>query len=146
MDLAEAIRQLIPLQVCIPNPTRPLEVVPHCAAEVFIVETERGPAVVWLDAFWCKHPDTRVCHIAYATPRARKDADRWVDNDPRFGPGCLAYQKPVILERLGPHSSAWKEYKSWQSWRSVKGRECGRLAAWERVQRDLGEVVTARIA
>ncbi|MGB5834192.1 MAG: hypothetical protein WBG92_19710 [Thiohalocapsa sp.] len=145
MELSEAIRQLIPLQVCIPNPRQPLELVPHFAAEVFVVETARSRAVVWLDAFWCEQSDAAVCHIAYADPRRQNDADRWVDNDPRFGPKCLAYQKPVILERLDPRSSAWTVFRSWQSWRTVKGGACSRREAWKRAKQDFAEIAESPI-
>jgi hypothetical protein len=146
MELIEAIEQLVPLQVPIPNPRKPLRLVAHCAAEVFIVETSHGPAVVWVDTFWCKRANETVCHIAYAEPRPHLKPDRWIDNEPRYGPRCLAYQKPVILERMTPQSPAWKDFQSWQTWRSGRGAECGRPAAWQRVEQELGEFIVSRTA
>jgi hypothetical protein len=145
MDLAEAIKQLIPLQVRIPNPRKPLDLDAHCAAEVFLVETPQGIAVVWVEPYWCDKPDETVAHIAYAAPVCLGDEPRWVDNDPRFGPHCIPYQKPFVMERLGPESSAWKEYKAWQSWRAMKGKDCGRRAAWQRIARELPDVVRRRL-
>jgi hypothetical protein len=146
MELIEAIEQRVPLQVPIPNPRKPLRLVAHSAAEVFIVETSHGPAVVWVDTFWCKRPNETVCHIAYAEPRTHVKPDRWIDNEPRYGPRCLAYQKPVILERMTPQSPAWKDFQSWQTWRSGRGADCGRPAAWQRVEQELGEFIVSRTA
>lgn len=70
---------------------------------------------------------------------------RWVDNDPRLGPQCIPYQKPFVMERLGSDSPAWQDYKAWQSWRAMKGRDCGRRAAWQRVSRELQNIVERRL-
>jgi len=145
MELSDALRQLIPLQVRIPNPRNPLEMIPHCAAEVFLVDTEHGAAVVWLDAFWCERPQSRVCHIAYATPYRHASGERWIDQDPRYGPRCLAYQKPFIIERLTRTSPLWQEFTGWQAWRAMKGRECARRSAWLRVEDELSGIVTKRL-
>ena len=145
MELKDAIRQLIPLQVQIPNPRKPLQLVAHCTAEVFVVDTTRGPAIVWVDPFWCERPNEATCHIAYAEPRAQSDPERWVDNEPRYGPKCLAYQKPVTFERLKPQSPAWKDFQSWQHWRSGRGADCGRQAAWQRVEQELEQIVLSRV-
>jgi hypothetical protein len=145
MDLAEAIKQLVPLQVRIPNPKKPLDLDPHYAAEVFVVDTAHGAAVVWLDPFWCDKPDDPVVHIAYAEPIRQRDEERWVDNDPRYGPRCIAYQKPFIIERLRRESSAWQDYKAWQAWRGMKGKECGRRAAWSRAEQDLPGLIHQRL-
>jgi hypothetical protein len=67
MELAEAIKRLIPLQVVLPDRRHPLTTVAQYAAEVFLADTTAGAAVIWLDPFWCQHPDG--CHIAYAQPR-----------------------------------------------------------------------------
>ena len=83
--------------------------------------------------------------IVYAEPVRRGAADRWVDNDPRFGPHCIAYQKPVIIERLEPRSPAWRNYRAWQTWRSRNGQECSRHAAWQRVEQELGETLLRRL-
>jgi hypothetical protein len=145
MDLAEAIKQLVPLQVLIPNPRKPLELNAHCVAEIFLAGTTHGNAVVWLEPGWCDEPDRAVVHVAYAEPIRRGDADRWVDSDPRFGPRCIAYQKPVVIERLDPASSAWRDYRAWQTWRAMKGKACGRRAAWQRVEQELGEILLQRL-
>jgi hypothetical protein len=146
MELIEAIKQLVPLQLPIPNPRKPMQLVAHCPAEVFLVHTDRGPAVVWVDTFWCERPNESVCHIAYAVPRTSSSPDRWIDNEPRYGPRCLAYHKPVVLERLTPQASAWKDFQSWQHWRSGRGADCGRTAAWQRVKQELGELIVSRTA
>jgi hypothetical protein len=145
MDLAEAIKQLVPLQIRLPNRRKPLDLEPHYAAEVFLTETTHGLAMVWMDAFWCDGPDEDVVHIAYADPAGHGDGERWVDNDPRFGPHCIPYQKPVIVERLRRDSAAWKDYKAWQAWRAMKGKDCGRRAAWQRVERTLPNIVQRRL-
>ncbi|KAA6185525.1 hypothetical protein F2Q65_08585 [Thiohalocapsa marina] len=134
MELADAIRQHIPLQIRLPDPRRPLVLDSRYVAEAFLVQTRHGPGLVWLDAFWCKWPDLEVCHIAYATPVAKDDEQRWVDQYPRYGPGCLAYQKPVIVERLDADSQAWIDYKVWQNWRAVHHADCDREAAWRHVE------------
>lgn len=145
MDLADAIKQLVPLQVRLPNPKKPLDLDAHYAAEVFLAETTHGLAVVWLDPYWCDKPDAGVAHIAYADPARQRDAERWVDNDPRFGPHCIPYQKPFVMERIRRDSPAWQPYKHWQSWRAMKGQDCGRRAAWQRVERELADVVRRRL-
>lgn len=137
MDLAEAIKQLVPLQLRIPNPQKPLDLDTHYAAEVFLADSAHGPAVVWIDPFWCDKPDASLVHIAYAEPSRQGIDERWVDNDPRFGPRCIAYQKPVVIERLHRDSSAWQDHKAWQAWRAMKGKVCGRRAAWLRVEQEL---------
>jgi hypothetical protein len=137
MDLAEAIKQLVPLQLRIPKPQKPFELGTHYAAEVFLADTAHGRAVVWLEPFWCDKPDARLVHITYADPIRHGEEERWVDNDPRFGPRCIAYQKPVVIERLRRDSPAWQDYKAWQAWRAMKGKVCGRRAAWQRVEQEL---------
>jgi hypothetical protein len=144
MDLAEAIKQLVPIQVLIPDPRKPLELVPHHAAEVYLADTTRGPAVIWVAGFWCDKPDAQVASIAYAAPVQQGERQRWVDNDPRFGPKCIPYQKPFIMERLTKASAAWKDYKAWQTWRGLKGKECGRRAAWARAEQEFGEIIKTR--
>jgi len=145
MELAEAIRQLTPLQLQIPNPRRPLQWQAHCAAEVFLVKTTRGPAVVWVEAFWCRADTDRVAHIAYASPRRQGAEDRWIDQDPRYGPHCLAYQRPVVIERVTKTSPVWRDHKAWQVWRAGQGSACGRRAAWQRVQNELGPLIQERL-
>jgi hypothetical protein len=145
MELAEAIRQLTPLQVRIPNRHKPLELDAHYAAEVFLVETAQGVAVVWLEPFWCDRSGETVARIAYADPICLDEKPRWVDNDPRFGPHCIPYQKPFVMERLRRDSPAWQDYKAWQTWRAMKGRDCGRRAAWERITQELPNVVKRRV-
>ncbi len=145
MNLAEAIRQFVPLELCIPNPRKPLELDSRCAAEVFVVETSHGPGVVWLEPFWCEKPDEQVAHIAYVDPTRHGDTDRWVDNDPRYGPRCIPYQKPFVIRRLGRDSAAWRDYKAWQTWRAMKGKACGRRTAWQRAEQELAGIVESRL-
>ncbi|WP_295539676.1 hypothetical protein [uncultured Thiohalocapsa sp.] len=145
MDLTQAIKQFLPLQVRMPNPRKPLELDTHYAAEVFLAETPQGAAVIWLDPYWCDQPDAGTVHIAYAAPVALGDAERWVDNDPRFGPRCIPYQKPFVLERLRRDSPAWPTYQDWQTRRATRGKDCARHAAWQRVEHELGELVRRRI-
>jgi hypothetical protein len=146
MELSDAIKQLVPLLVLLPERRQPLQLASHYAAEVFLVETDYGQAVVWVDPFWCDQLTEPVCHIAYAYPVGDPEGERWVDNDPRFGPNCIPYQKPFVLERITQQSPVWKDYRAWQEWRGMKGKVCGRQAAWQRVQQELGEVVGRRIA
>jgi hypothetical protein len=145
MELAEAIKQLVPLQVLIPNRHRPLDIEAHYAAEVFLVNSPTGVAVVWIEPFWCNKPDEPVASIAYAAPLRVDERERWVDNDPRFGPKCIPYQKPFIMERLQRGSPAWQNYKAWQTWRGMKGKACGRRAAWQRIQAELQGIVAHRL-
>lgn len=145
MDLAKAIEQLVPLQVLLPNRRKPLELDAHCVAEMFLVGTTHGNAVVWLEPGWCDKPEEAVVQVAYAEPVRRGDADRWVDNDPRFGPRCIAYQKPVVIERIDQASPAWRDYRAWQTLRAGRGDACGRRAAWHRVEQALGQTLLRRL-
>jgi hypothetical protein len=145
MDLAEAIKRLVPLQILLPNPRKPLELDAHCVAEMFLVGTTHGGAVVWLEPGWCDKPDESAVQIAYAQPVHRGEADRWVDSDPRFGPRCIAYQKPVVIEGIDKDSPAWRDYRAWQVSRAMKGKECGRRAAWQRVEQELGDTLLQRL-
>lgn len=145
MELAEAIGRLMPLQLQIPNPREPLTLKAHCAADVFLVESVNGAAVVWLEAFWCRGETARLARIAYANPRQDRSNDRWVDYDPRFGPHCLAYQNPFIIERLSRESPVWREYQAWQLWRATQGSVCGRQSAWRRVEYELGDLIERRL-
>jgi hypothetical protein len=145
MDLGEAIRSLTPLQLQIPDPRRPLQLKAHCVAEAFLVETEHGPAVVWLEAFWCKDQAGRAARIAYARPHQDGSKERWIDQDPRYGPHCLGYQRPVIIERLSRESPAWRDYRAWQLWRASQGSSCGRRCAWQRVEQELGASILQRM-
>jgi hypothetical protein len=145
MELAEAIQESLPLQVLLPNPRRPLQIEPHLVAEVFVVDTSYGPAVVWLEPFWCGSPDPQVCRIAYASPRLGRGGRRWADQQPRYGPRCLAYQKPFIIERLGQDSPASAERRAWDRWRAEKDRDCDRDAAWRRVETELRDLNIRRL-
>jgi hypothetical protein len=69
MEFAEALKRHLRLQVQIPDRTKPLETLVRYAAEVFLVETAQGPAVIWLDPFWCDRSSAESCHIAYVSPR-----------------------------------------------------------------------------
>jgi hypothetical protein len=128
MELAEAIQLLTPLQVRLPDRTHPLQTAARPAAEVFLVDTTDGPAVVWLDPFWCREPGG-AWHIAYASPRSNGTQRCWVDHEPHYGPHCLAYQKPVVFERLSPESPAWSEYEAWLHYRGEQGMGCCHTAA-----------------
>lgn len=145
MELAEAIRRLIPLQLKIPNPRKPLQLKAHCVADAFLVETGCGPAVAWVEAFWCKSETDRVAHIAYAQPHQYDEEDRWVDHDPSYGPYCLAYLRPFLIERITKDSITWRDHKAWQHWRASQGNACGRRAAWERIEREFGALIQERL-
>jgi len=149
MELAEAIKRRLPLQVRLPDRQRPLETAVQYAAEVFLVETAQGPGVVWLDPFWCDSsppPPTKICHISYAKPWFDPGRGRWVDQDPRYGPRCLAWQKPFLMERLEQGSPAWGDYKAWKIWSSGKAGTCGRRAAWRLIEETFGELILKRLA
>lgn len=146
MEFQEALKKRLPLQIRLPNPRRPLESGVRHVAEAFLVDTTQGPAVVWLDPFWCGGLPEQVCHIAYASPRGDAKSERWIDNDPRYGPRCLAYQKPFLMERLDPESPAWSEYEAWRGWLDGKPDLCGREAAWAQVKAAFGELIVARRA
>jgi hypothetical protein len=145
MELVDAVRQMLPLQIRIPEPRRPLQTAPHCAAEVFLVETRYGPAVVWLEPFWCERPEDQVCRIAYANPKAMSSATRWVDQDPHYGPRCLAYLKPFVIEQACRDSAVWKDCEVWRRQRAARGTPCGRRAAWMRVKAELSDIITKRL-
>lgn len=144
MDFAEALRRRIPLQVRLPDPTQPLEPRVRYAAEVFLVETVQGPAVVWLDPFWYDKTPEAACHIAYARPDGDSGPGRWVDNEPRYGPRCSVCQKPFLMEHLERGSPAWPDFKAWQLWREGKADRCGRKAAWKRVAEVFGGLIIER--
>lgn len=144
MDFQEAILTRVPLQLRIPNPRRPLEICVHPVAEAFLVETIRGPGVIWLDPFWCDSRGAEACHIAYASPQYDPRAERWIDPNPRYGPKCLAYQKPFVVELLNSESPAGDQYQTWLAWRKCRSEECDRAAAWASVQRTLGHLIKAR--
>lgn len=65
MELEEAVKQRVPLQIRIPNPRNPRAPTVGAVAEVFLVETRQGPAVVWLDPFWCSVPRSRVTMMTW---------------------------------------------------------------------------------
>ncbi len=145
MTLAEAIKQGIPLQVVLPNRQRPFELDRRSVAEIFLAETRLGTAVLWLEPYWCERPIEKVCRISYADPLETKAETRWVDHEPRYGPHCIAYQKPFLVERLTSDSPAWTAYLAWSIRRARKERECDRDAAWKRIEAELAGIVTARL-
>jgi hypothetical protein len=160
MELADAIKRLMPLQVQMPNPKSPLQLQAVPAAEVFLVETVRGAAVVWLDLFWCTAeygareatvdaalPSRKAsrCHIAYAVPRPQPGVDRWVDNNPSFGPRCIAWQKPFVIERLHARSEGWRHYRDWRSQQPSYGSAGGRHAAWRHVETVFEDLIRFRV-
>jgi hypothetical protein len=144
MELTEAVKRHLPLQVRLPDRTKPLESLVLYAAEVFLVETGQGPAVIWLDPFWCERAAAESCHIAYVSPRRNNRPGRWIDTEPRYGPYCIAYQNPFVIEQLDQASPAWSEYKAWKIWREGRGEQCGRRAAWERMTTTFGDLILAR--
>jgi hypothetical protein len=149
MELEEAVKQRVPVQIRIPNPRNPREATVRAVAEVFLVETRQGPAVIWLDPFWCGGPPAESCHIAYASPRSAtseegRRAEVWIDSDPRYGPKCLVYQKPFLMERLVRDSRTWLEHNAWQVWRKERPKQCGRQAAWGLVKDVFGDLIVAR--
>lgn len=145
MTLAEAIKQGIPLQVVLPNRRRPFDLERRSVAEIFLAETTLGAAVIWLEPYWCETPIEKVCRISYADPLEKTAETRWVDHEPRYGPHCIAYQKPFLLERLTTVSPAWNEYSAWSIRRAGKGRGCDRDAAWKRIEAEFAGIVTARL-
>jgi hypothetical protein len=145
MELAEAIQQSLPLQILIPSPRRPLQTEPHLVAEMFVVDTSSGRAIVWLEPFWCEGSDLQVCRIGYASPRSAHAGRRWTDEQPRYGPRCLAYQKPFVIERVDQDSLVWAEWKAWHDWRAKKGLKCDRDAAWRRVETELRDLNLRRL-
>lgn len=154
IELAEAIQRLIPLQVCLPNRYRPLTDTARYAAELYIALTSTGRAIIWLDGFWCDKEPVDACHIAYAEPKPQpteaKGPDlpaslRWIDNNPRWGPHCIPYQRPVIIEPLRRGSPAWPDFEAWRNARGVRGIRCNRNAGWEHIKRAFGTVIHQRI-
>jgi hypothetical protein len=146
MEFAEAtIRRLTPLQVRLPDQSHPLQTAVRPVAEAFVAETIDGSAVIWLEPFWSREPG-RAWHVAYATPRCSGAEGRWVDQDPRYGFGCLVYQRPVVFEHLDRDSPAWGDYRAWLRYRSERASVCGRKAAWKHVEAVLGKRLLARRA
>lgn len=143
MELAEAIKKSTPLKIVLPFRAKPLEREDRCVAEMFMIDTKAGAAVVWLEPYWPAHPDRRVCQICYADP-VEKDATSWVDNRPRFGPFCIPYQSPFLVEQLTAESSLWRPFLDWHSWRHARRSQCLRSKAWERVMTELAEVEPCR--
>lgn len=145
MELCEAVRKLVPLQIRLPDRRRPLTLIVRGVAELFIAETTQGPAVIWLETFWCKSQPSGRCYIAYAAPRPDQLIERWVDHNPRYGPHCLGYQRPVVIERITRDSPAWREHQAWQAWRARLGASCDRSAAWQTVLRQFGDLIKERV-
>jgi hypothetical protein len=174
MELAEAIKRRLPLQVLLPDRSHPMRLQSHATAEMFLAETAHGPVVIWVDLGWCDVPAesgllgataavegaataatprvaangpgaVAACHIAYAYPRFQAAAERWVDEDPMYGPHCIPWQKPVIIERLLPQSPRWNDYQAWQSRRFAAGLGCARPAAWQQVERVYGRLIHRRV-
>jgi len=154
IELSEAIKRLIPLQVRLPNRLRPLTDTARYAAELYLAQTSHGPAVIWLDAFWCDNDPLDACHIAYAQPQPRRmessdpateHALCWVDNSPRWGSHCIPYQNPVIIEPLRRGSPAWPDYEAWHNARGVRGVRCNRSEGWEHAKLAFGTLVQQRI-
>jgi hypothetical protein len=144
MEFRGALQKQLPLQIRIPNPRKPLELLIRPVAEVFLVETTLGPGVVWLDPYWCGETAEASCHIAYASPQSVPGAERWRDEERRYGPKCLVYQKPFLMERLEPESPAWGDYQAWRAWRAERSEWCGREAAWALIQQTFADLILAR--
>jgi hypothetical protein len=145
MNLEEALALGFPLQVQVPDRRKPLTTRIHYAAEVFLVDTTHGPAVIWLEPFWCEAAAAEACHIAYASPASNGSAMRWVDQQPRYGPKCLAYQKPFVIERLDEQSEAWGRYQEWQRWQARQPAGSDRAAAWRQVETTFSELGLVRL-
>lgn len=154
IELAETIQRLIPLQVRLPNRYRPLSYTARYAAELYLAMTGKGRAVIWLDAFWCDKAPLDACHIAYAEPQPqvmpseeadRPDMLRWVDNHPRWGPHCIPYQRPVIIEPIHRDSPAWPDFEAWRNARSVRGTRCNRNAGWKHVKLAFGTLIQQQL-
>ena len=143
MELSEAVKRQLPLQIQVPKRKNPLVYDSCYAAEVFLVETIRGPGIVWLDPFWNEGSPDQVCHIAYASPNGSKPG-RWIDNEPRYGPKCLVCQKPFLMERLDPRSPCWSYYRAWKYWCAGKADECGREVAWKLVEAEFRHLIVER--
>jgi hypothetical protein len=150
IELADAIQRLIPLQVRLPNRYRPLTDTARYAAELYLALTSRGRAVIWLDGFWCDKDPLDACHIAYAQPQPQAfklpgtetaETLRWIDNHPRWGPHCIPYQRPVIIEPLSRGSPAWPDYTAWRNARGVRGVRCNRSAGWEHAKLAFGTLI-----
>ena len=45
---------------------------------------------------------------------------RWVDDCPRYAPGCPVYQKAIVIELLSREPSARPVCKAWRRWREGK--------------------------
>ncbi|NEV64486.1 hypothetical protein [Thiorhodococcus minor] len=144
MQFAEAIKQAMPLQVLVPQRTNPLERQFRCVAEVFLVDTASGTGVVWLEPYWPAEVERRVAQICYADPVA-KDPMSWIDNSPRFGPFCIAYQKPFLMGRLTSESPLWRALLDWQAWRHARRSQCLRSLAWERAANELMAIEPQRL-
>jgi hypothetical protein len=74
MEFREALQKQLPVQIRIPNPRKPLELLIRPVAEVFLVETTLGPGVVWLDPYWCG-PDPGAASLS-ATAPCRRSPER----------------------------------------------------------------------
>ncbi|NEX19514.1 hypothetical protein G3480_04165 [Thiorhodococcus mannitoliphagus] len=144
MEFPQAVKQSTPLKVLLPLRSKPLEREYRCVAEVFIVDTSAGLGVVWLEPYWPIQSDQRVCQICYAEP-VEKDTKSWIDNNPKFGPFCIAYQKPFYIERLTSDSHLWRPFQDWQAWRHARRGKCLRSLAWQRIEADLGSIQPRRI-
>lgn len=141
MELREAIDRELPLQVRLPNPKQPLSTQVRCAAEVFLVETTHGSAVVWMDTFWPEAPPAQAIHIAYARPASDPAGRRWVDEYPRYGPRSLVCQKPFVIERMGSDSPQWPDFLAWRERVEQAPGKCGRGPAWECIRRSLADLL-----
>lgn len=140
MEFTEAVERRLPLQIRLPSRRNPLELECRCVAESFVVETSVGLAVVWLEPFWSGSRDQRASRIAYARPVHRSEDGSWRDEDPQYGPYCLAYQRPFVAEPMTASSPVWREYQAWQAWLRSQGEGLGTRQAWLRVAAELEEV------
>jgi hypothetical protein len=146
LKFSDALRQGTPLQIYLPNRYKPLQVTPRPIAEAFLVATDHGEALVWLDPYWCDPERNDACHVAYAKPQVKRSGNCWVDHKPRFGPHCLAYLNPVVVERIDWASHIGHAFKLWQAWCADKDARCGRTAAWRRVKRELADLNPRQLA
>lgn len=140
MEFSSAVDQRLPLQIRIPDRRNPLTDEYRCLAEVFIADTRLGPAVIWLEPFWHESDNQRVAGISYSAPSARPQGSLWIDDNPSFGPHCIAYQRPFVIEQLTAESPLWRDYLAWRSYAVTNQNLCSAEKAWQRAAEELAEI------
>jgi hypothetical protein len=140
MELRHVVERGHALQVCMPNPKRPLETMQCYVAEMFLLDTPTGPALLWLGPDWHEYPPGESCCICYAQPLPDASGKRWVDNRPRHGNKCLDFFNPVVIEQLDAASEAWGEHALWSEKKRLASPALDRDAAWSIAQAFLGDM------